>query len=290
MIIKILYYTATGTEIYSVARAYEALRAECPGLELVVRTADDVFDIRQEERLAELAKNARAVVILPHGGRKSLPGLSRVVSAAKDASIIHVQSLSGSNEDQALVAKYTRQGKILLGGLLNGNFFITIQPPRGHLEKLEELSPEDLNLHDPELSPTHHYLCFYRWLEEVFGAQAVIHVGKHGSLEWLPGKAVALSEECYPDLAIGTLPNIYPYIVNDPGEGTQAKRRSYCAIIDHMIPPQMAAGRYGELAEIAEKIAEWQVIRQENSEKTGPLDCLVRQEFTRVEVPHVSGG
>ncbi len=162
---------------------------------------------------------------------------------------------------------FVHKGQVLFGGLRNGNVFITLQPPRGYLENLEQLSPAQLNLHDPDLSPTHHYLFFYRWLAEEFGAHAVVHVGKHGSLEWLPGKAVALSEECYPDQAIGTLPNIYPYIVNDPGEGTQAKRRSYCAIIDHMIPPQMAAGRYGELEEIAEKIAEWRMVRQEDPTK-----------------------
>ncbi len=162
---------------------------------------------------------------------------------------------------------FVHEGRTLFGGVINGNIFITLQPPRGHLEKLENLSPEQLNLHDPELPPTHHYLFFYRWLRDDFGAQAVIHVGKHGSLEWLPGKAVALSEECYPDLAITNLPNIYPYIVNDPGEGTQTKRRSYCAIIDHMIPPQMAAGHYGELEEIAEKIDQWRLLQGEDPAK-----------------------
>ncbi len=162
---------------------------------------------------------------------------------------------------------FVHQGRLYFGGIINGNIFITLQPPRGHLEKLEELSPAELNLHDPELSPTHHYLFFYQWLKEDFGAHAVIHVGKHGSLEWLPGKSLALSENCYPDQAIGELPNIYPYIVNNPGEGTQAKRRSYCAIIDHMIPAQMAAGRYGELEELSQKIAEWQVIKTEDPPK-----------------------
>ncbi len=162
---------------------------------------------------------------------------------------------------------FVYKDQVLFGGIVNGNIFLTLQPPRGHLEKLEDLSPAQLNLHDPDLSPTHHYLFFYRWLTEEFGAHAVVHVGKHGSLEWLPGKAVALSENCYPDQAIRELPNVYPYIVNDPGEGTQAKRRSYCAIIDHMIPPQMAAGRYGELEEIAEKIAEWQVLKHEDPPK-----------------------
>lgn len=163
---------------------------------------------------------------------------------------------------------FVHQGQTLFGGLQNGHFFLTLQPPRGHLERLGELGPQASNLHDPDLPPTHHYLNFYRWLREEFGAHAVIHVGKHGSLEWLPGKAVALSENCYPDLALGDLPNIYPYIVNDPGEGTQAKRRSYCAIIDHLIPPQMMAGQYAELEELTEKINQWQILRHEDPSKT----------------------
>jgi cobaltochelatase CobN len=110
--------------------------------------------------------------------------------------------------------------------LINGNLFITIQPPRGYFEQIDKL------YHDQHMSPPHHYLAHYRWIRDVFGADAVIHVGKHGSLEWLPGKAVGLGPECYPDLVLDDLPNVYPYIINDPGEGTQAKRRSSACIID----------------------------------------------------------
>ncbi|WP_456430939.1 cobaltochelatase subunit CobN [Thermosulfuriphilus sp.] len=180
---------------------------------------------------------------------------------------------------------FVHEGRLLIGGLINGHIFIGLQPPRGHLERLEGLSPEQLNLHDPGLPPTYHYLCFYRWLKEGFGAQVVIHVGKHGSLEWLPGKAVALSEDCYPDVAIDDLANVYPYIVNDPGEGTQAKRRSYCAIIDHMIPPQMAAGRYGALEEMAEKINQWHILRQESPAKA---DLILEDLKRLIEETHLA--
>ena len=155
---------------------------------------------------------------------------------------------------------FVHQGRMYFSGFLNGNIFLSVQPPRGKHEKLEDGEM----IHDPHLPPPYHYLAFYRFVAEEFGAHAVVHVGKHGTLEWLPGKAVALSRECYPDLAIDSLPNIYPYIVNDPGEGTQAKRRSYCAIIDHMIPPQMAAGRYGVLEELARLLEEHRVLRGEN--------------------------
>ncbi len=164
---------------------------------------------------------------------------------------------------------FVHKEKLLIGGIYNGNIFISLQPPRGDHEKLSQE-----NIHDPNLPPTHHYLAFYKWLKKEFQAHVVVHVGKHGSLEWLPGKAVALSENCYPDQAIEDLPNIYPYIVNDPGEGTQAKRRSYCVIIDHMIPPQKLAGRYGELSELSEMLSEWQILIKEHPTQA---DNLARQ-------------
>ena len=98
--------------------------------------------------------------------------------------------------------------------------------------------------------PPHGYFAFYIWLREVAGVHAVIHLGKHGNLEWLPGKALALSEACYPEAALGALPNIYPFIVNDPGEGSQAKRRTAAVIIDHLTPPMTRAETYGPLKEL----------------------------------------
>jgi len=136
-------------------------------------------------------------------------------------------------------------------GFVNGNVFFTIQPPRGTLEKTDAL------YHDLHLSPPHHYLAHYRWIRDVFGADAVLHVGKHGSLEWLPGKSLGLSRECYPDLAIQDLPNLYPYIINDPSEGTQAKRRSYCCLIDHLTPAYTSAGLYEDLAAVERALADY---------------------------------
>src|SRR3546814_5872182 len=83
----------------------------------------------------------------------------------------------------------------------------------------------------------HGYLAFYAWLREAVGVDAVIHMGKHGNMEWLPGKALALSAACFPEAVFGPLPHLYPFIVNDPGEGTQAKRRAQAVIVDHLTPP-----------------------------------------------------
>jgi len=156
---------------------------------------------------------------------------------------------------------FVHEEKMHFAGLLNGNVFLTIQPPRGYLEQIDKV------LHDLYLSPPHHYLAQYRWIRDVFKADAVMHVGKHGSLEWLPGKALGLSGSCYPDLAIMELPNIYPYIINDPGEGTQAKRRSYCCIIDHLTPAFTNADLYDDLAKVQTLVADYSMAAAEDPSK-----------------------
>ncbi len=136
-------------------------------------------------------------------------------------------------------------------GIQFGNVFVGIQPSRGY-----ELDPA-LNYHAPDLEPTHNYLAYYYWLREKLGIDAIIHAGKHGNLEWLPGKSVALSNKCYPEVALGALPNFYPFIVNDPGEGSQAKRRSQAVIIDHLTPPMTRAELYGPLQQLEALIDEY---------------------------------
>ena len=110
--------------------------------------------------------------------------------------------------------------------------------------------------HDPSMPPSHHYLAAYRWLEEGFGAHAVVHLGKHGTLEWLPGKNLGMSAACWADAVLGNLPLIYPFLVNDPGEGTQAKRRAHATIVDHLVPPMTRAETYGDLARLEQLLDE----------------------------------
>ena len=137
-----------------------------------------------------------------------------------------------------------RQGRIMLAGLRLGETFVGIQPARGFNLDLSA------NYHDPDLVPPHSYLAFYFWLRHSYQVDAVIHLGKHGNLEWLPGKGLALSDECWPDVALGPMPHFYPFIVNDPGEGAQAKRRAQGVIIDHLMPPMARAETYGELVDL----------------------------------------
>ena len=132
-----------------------------------------------------------------------------------------------------------------------GNVAIGIQPARGY-----NIDPKT-SYHDPDLVPPHSYFAFYFWLREEFGADALVHMGKHGNLEWLPGKALALSQECYPEAALGALPVIYPFIVNDPGEGAQAKRRSAAVVVDHLMPAMARAESYGPAAALEALIDEY---------------------------------
>ena len=132
-----------------------------------------------------------------------------------------------------------------------GNICVGVQPARGY-----NIDPKD-TYHAPDLVPPHNYLAFYFWLRFSYGSHALVHMGKHGNLEWLPGKAVALSAECWPEVVIGPTPNAYPFIVNDPGEGTQAKRRISSVIVDHLTPPLTRAETYGPLRELEALVDEY---------------------------------
>ena len=136
----------------------------------------------------------------------------------------------------------TVNDEMAVPGIINGNVLLSFQPNRG----------KDIQAayHNHNCSIPHQYLGFYRWLRYSFGADAIIHVGTHGTLEWLPGKGVGLSEDCSPDYVMSALPNLYPYVIGNPGEGTQAKRRSYAVLVDHMIPAMVRAGGYEDVEEL----------------------------------------
>jgi len=146
---------------------------------------------------------------------------------------------------------FVRDGAFHLPALRFGNVVVLLQPSRGyHVD-------EAASFHDPDLVPPHGYLAAYLWLKHAFAADALIHNGKHGNLEWLPGKAVALDAASYPAALWGALPQLYPFIVNDPGEGTQAKRRTGAVILDHLVPPLTRAESYGPLKDLEALLDEY---------------------------------
>jgi cobaltochelatase CobN len=148
-------------------------------------------------------------------------------------------------------AAYVHDGHLALAGVELGNAFVALQPPRGY-----GMDPDAI-YHQPDLPPTHHYYALYRWLRDTWRADAIVHVGKHGTLEWLPGKGVGLSEQCFPDALLADMPLFYPFIINDPGEGAQAKRRAHAVVVDHLTPPMTTADTYGALAQLTQLVDEY---------------------------------
>ncbi|MFJ3644630.1 cobaltochelatase subunit CobN [Streptomyces murinus] len=172
-----------------------------------------------------------------------------------------------------------KDGDIVLAALRFGNLLVLIQPPRGFGENPIAI------YHDPDLPPSHHYLAAYRWIaapqsEGGFGADAMIHLGKHGNLEWLPGKNAGLSAACGPDAALGDLPLIYPFLVNDPGEGTQAKRRVHATLVDHLVPPMARADSYGDIARLEQLLDEYAQIASMDPAK---LPAIRAQIWTLIQ-------
>ncbi|MBV9586616.1 MAG: cobaltochelatase subunit CobN, partial [Alphaproteobacteria bacterium] len=170
-------------------------------------------------------------------------------------------------------------GDFAIPGFRTGNVAVLVQPARGY-----NLDPK-ATYHDPALAPPHAYLAAYAWLADSFRADAVIDLGKHGTLEWLPGKALALSAECFPEAVLGPLPHLYPFIVNDPGEGTQAKRRAQAVIVDHLTPPLTRAGSYGVHAELERLIDEYYEALRGDPRRIKPLavDILERARSAGID-------
>ncbi|MEV1160213.1 cobaltochelatase subunit CobN [Micromonospora chokoriensis] len=180
---------------------------------------------------------------------------------------------------------YTEGGDIVLAGLRFGNVVLLIQPPRGFGENPIAI------YHDPDLPPSHHYLAAYRWLatpasDGGFDADAVVHLGKHGTLEWLPGKGLGLAADCAPDTVLGDLPLVYPFIVNDPGEGTQAKRRAHAVVIDHLVPPMARAETYGDLAKLEQLLDEYATVQALDPAKVPTVRAQIWDLVRAAELHH----
>ncbi|AWK85798.1 cobaltochelatase subunit CobN [Azospirillum thermophilum] len=167
----------------------------------------------------------------------------------------------GTPEADPLVA----DGAFRLRILRCGNAVVAVQPSRGHgpLTTAQH--------HDPDTPPSHGYLAFHLWLRHRFAAQALVQIGAHGTLEWLPGKAVALSAACWPEIVCGPLPVLYPFIVNNPGEGVQARRRLGAVLIGHLTPPPVEAGLHGDLARLEQAIDEYSMATGLDPRRLGML-------------------
>jgi cobaltochelatase CobN len=180
--------------------------------------------------------------------------------------------------------QYTHEGDVVVAGLELGNVFVAIQPPRATSEEdAAALS------HDAERAAPHHYFAVYRWLEAVWGADAMVHLGKHGTLEWLPGKSIGLSADDHPDAILGSMPLVYPFVVNDPGEGVQSKRRVHATIVDHLVPPMMRAETYDELQELEHLLDEYVRIEALDPEKLPALARRIWEVVHSADLHHDLG-
>ena len=169
---------------------------------------------------------------------------------------------------------FVDRGDIVIAALQADNVVLMVQPPRGFGDNPVAI------YHDPDLPPSHHYLAAYHWLDTGFGADAIVHLGKHGNLEWLPGKTLGMSAGCGADAALGDLPLIYPFLVNDPGEGTQAKRRAHAVLVDHLIPPMARAETYGDIARLEQLLDEHATIAALDPAK---LPAIRQQIWTLIQ-------
>jgi len=170
-------------------------------------------------------------------------------------------------------------GTLLIQGLQLGNVFVGVQPTFGY-----EGDPMKM-LMSRGGTPHHGFAAFYAFIEKVFRADSVVHVGTHGALEFMPGKQVGLSESCWPDRLVGELPNLYVYSVNNPSEGSIARRRSYAELISYLTPPIEDAGLYRDLAALKELLLAY---RQTNDE--GEREQLFRSIEERAASLHLSAG
>ena len=198
-------------------------------------------------RMTSRVTNDLGSITRPGDADLSLAVYREAFAALPEAARTAITARWGRPEDDPFVAG----GQFRLAVHRFGNVAVAVQPARGY-----NIDPK-ASYHDPALPPPHAYLAFHIWLARDFGAQALVHVGKHGNLEWLPGKAVSPSAACFPEVCAGPLPQLYPFIVNDPGEGTQAKRRIGAVIVDHLTPPLTRAESYGPLKRLEALVDEY---------------------------------
>ncbi|MDC3052884.1 cobaltochelatase subunit CobN, partial [Prochlorococcus sp. AH-736-A13] len=167
-----------------------------------------------------------------------------------------------------------------INGIRFGKITLLIQPQRGYD------TFTDRDIHSPDLPPPHRYLAQYFWIEKVFNANAICHIGKHGTVEWLPGKSIGLSNKCFPNIICPAIPNIYPFIVNDPGEGSQAKRRTAATIIDHLTPPLDRSELYGKYSILENYLDEYFEAKLLNSNRIEIIEKsifeLIKKDFREI--------
>ncbi|MBP2638853.1 MAG: Cobaltochelatase [Firmicutes bacterium] len=203
--------------------------------------------------------------------------------AKAQAAMVETWGKPPGEEKDGVPAAMVYQGEILITGVEYGNVVICCQPKRGCAGPRCDGQVCKL-LHDPECPPTHQYVATYRYLEEMWGADVLVHVGTHGNLEFLPGKSVGLSEDCFSELTLGTMPHLYIYNTDNPPEGTIAKRRSYATLIGHMQTVMVEASTYGHLEELETFLDQYIQAKHTDPARSHELEYLIMDKAVEAKL------
>ncbi|MCK9564441.1 MAG: cobaltochelatase subunit CobN [Methanothrix sp.] len=264
----------------SVARIMQRMKEVGYSIENPPHSGKELIDLIMDKKAISEFRWTTVEEIVNKGGALSLvttedylEWFDTLAEGVKN-SIVNAWGHPPGEEKDGIPAAMVYQDKIVVTGVCFGNALVCVQPKRGCAGARCDGRVCKI-LHDPEVPPTHQYLATYRYIEKDFGADVVVHVGTHGNLEFLPGKPIALSENCLPDVAIGDMPHLYIYNADNPPEGTMAKRRSYAVLVDHMQTVMTDSGLYGELKELEEKIAEYSKTKQSEKARAHALEHII---------------
>jgi len=186
-------------------------------------------------------------------------------------------------EKDGVSAAMVYDNKILVTGVEYGNAVVCVQPKRGCAGARCDGQVCKI-LHDPDIPPPHQYIATYRYLQDTWGADAIVHIGTHGNLEFLPGKSTALSASCLPDIAIGDMPHLYIYNADNPPEGTIAKRRSYATLVDHMQTVMTQGGLYDDLEELDRFLGEYEQVKNLDKGREHMLEHLINESLEKTNL------
>ena len=235
----------------SAVKIMEALSGQGYQVRGIPHSGQELIDLIMEKKAIADFRWTTVEEIIARGGvlgavgREQYDQWYRRFSPVVQAQLANTWGQPPGEARDGIPAAMVYQDKIIVTGLSFGQVAVCVQPKRGCAGARCNGTVCKI-LHDPACPPTHQYLATYRYLEEIWGADAVVHIGTHGNMEFLPGKSVGLSDQCYPDLAIGSLPHFYIYNADNPPEGTTAKRRTYAVLIDHLQALMEESELYGE--------------------------------------------
>ena len=188
-------------------------------------------------------------------------------------------------EKDGVPAAMLHDSKILVTGVSFGNAVVCVQPKRGCAGSRCDGQVCKI-LHDPDVPPPHQYVATYQWLAREYGANALVHVGTHGNLEFLPGKSTALSAGCFPDICIDTMPHLYIYNADNPAEGTIAKRRAAAVLVDHMQTVMVQGELYGDLDQLARLLDEYEQFRVVEPARAHTIQHMITDQASALNIPH----